>query len=82
MTVPFGAVEFYLLILVFALLFTAYWGWMLVDAIRVPDGQYRSGDKVVWVIVIVLTGVLGALIYQLVGRPRTAAPQDRASTST
>lgn len=59
-------------LLLLVLLFTAYWVWMLVDAIRVPDGGYRAGDKIVWVIVIVLTGWLGALIYHFVGRPRTA----------
>ena len=81
MTVPLGAVEFYLLILVICLLSMAFWGWMLVDASRVPDGQYRSGGRVVWVVVIVFTGVLGALHHQLVGRPRAATPVDRATTS-
>lgn len=54
------------------LLLTAYWVWMLVDAIRTPDGAYRAGDRIIWVLVIILTGWLGAVIYQFVGRPRTA----------
>ena len=72
MTVSFGAVEFYVLVLVLGLLLTAYWVWMLVDAIRVPEGQYRAGSKTLWVIVIVVTGSLGAAVYQFLGRPRTA----------
>jgi len=47
----------------------------LVDAIQVPDdSMYRSGTKLVWVLVIVLTQVVGAIIYFAIGRPprRTA----------
>ncbi len=47
------------------------WIWALVDAIRVPDDSlYRSGDKLVWVLVIVLLQIVGAIIYLAVGRPR------------
>jgi len=48
-----------------------------VDAIRVPDdGDYRAGTKLVWVLVIVLTGFIGAAVYLAVGRPaRRPAPQ-------
>ena len=46
------------------------WIWALVDCIRVPDDRYyRSGTKVVWVIVIVLLGLIGAVVYLLAGRP-------------
>lgn len=53
------------------------WIWALVDAIRVPDdSMYRTGNKLVWVLVIVLTGIVGAVIYLAIGRPagRTASP--------
>ena len=48
----------------------------LVDAIQVPDdSMYRSGTKLVWVLVIVLTQVVGAISYFAIGRPaRRAAP--------
>lgn len=50
--------------------------WMLVDAVQVPDDRfYRTGTKLVWVLVIVLTGGIGAAIYYFVGRP---TPQTRA----
>ena len=50
------------------------WIWALVHAIKVPDeAMYRAGNKLVWVLVIVLTGALGAIIYFLVGRPSSKA---------
>jgi hypothetical protein len=68
-----------LLIIPFGLLFLGFfvvWIWALVDAIQVPeDSMYRSGTKLVWVLVIVLTQVVGAIIYFAIGRPaRGAAP--------
>jgi hypothetical protein len=55
----------------------ALWIWTLVDAIRVPDdAHYRAGTKLIWVLVIVLTGFIGAAVYLAVGRPaRRPAPQ-------
>ena len=53
----------------------AFWIWTLVDAIRVPDDSlYKSGSKVVWVLVIVLVGLIGSIIYLAVGRPEGGAP--------
>ncbi len=42
------------------------WIWALVDAIQNPalDGTLR----LVWVLVIVFTGIIGAAIYLLIGR--------------
>ena len=52
------------------------WIWALVDAIQVPDDpMYRSGTKLVWLLVIVLTQVVGAIIHFAIGRPaRRAVP--------
>lgn len=48
----------------------AFWIWALVDAIRIPDDSlYKSGTKLIWVLVIVLVGWIGAIIYLVVGRP-------------
>jgi hypothetical protein len=63
----------------FGLLFVGsfvVWIWALVDAIQVPDdSMYRSGTKLVWVLVILLTQVVGAIIYFAIGRPsRRTAP--------
>lgn len=59
-----------LVFLIVSLAGVALWVWALIDAIQVPDGMYRSGDRLVWVLVIVLLNVLGAIIYLAVGRPR------------
>jgi hypothetical protein len=65
------------LILLLVLALVALWIWALVDAIRVPDdAHYRAGTKLIWVLVIVLTGFIGAAVYLAVGRPaRRPAPQ-------
>jgi hypothetical protein len=43
----------------------------LVDAVRVPsDSDYRAGTKLIWVLVIIFFGCLGAIIYYAVGRPQ------------
>lgn len=52
--------------------------WALIDAIRVPDdSMFKAGSKLVWVIVIVFTGFIGAIVYLAVGRP---SPRTRAAT--
>jgi hypothetical protein len=72
-----GAAIGSVLILLVILALAALWVWALVDAIRVPDdSDYRAGTKLVWILVIVLTGFIGAAVYLAVGRPaRRPAPQ-------
>ena len=48
----------------------AFWIWALVDAVKAPEDSYRTGSKVVWVVVIAVTQFIGAVIYYLVGRGR------------
>jgi hypothetical protein len=44
--------------------------WALVDAIRVPDdSMYRAGNKLIWILVILLAGFVGAIVYFIAGRP-------------
>jgi len=48
-----------------------FWIWALVDVIRVSDdSMFRAGNKLVWVLVVVFTGWIGAIIYLAVGRPQ------------
>ena len=72
-----GAAIGSVLILLVILALAALWVWALVDAIRVPDDRdYRAGTKLIWILVIVLTGFIGAAVYLAVGRPaRRPAPQ-------
>jgi len=47
---------------------TILWIWMLVDcATKEPS---EGNDKIVWILVIVFTHFIGALIYLLARRPK------------
>lgn len=60
-------------VMVLGLAGLAVWIWALVDCIRVPDDRYfRSGNKLVWVLVIALLQVIGAIVYLVAGRPDKA----------
>jgi len=49
---------------------TAVWIWAIVDVVKVPDdSMFRAGNKLIWVLVVVFTHVIGAIIYFAVGRP-------------
>ena len=58
------------LLLALLLAAVAFWIWALVDAVRAPEDSYRTGSKLVWVVVIAVTQFVGAVIYYLVGRGR------------
>jgi hypothetical protein len=65
-----------------------FWIMKIVEVAQIPDPQYRAAgtDKTVWVLVVVLAGWIGALIWQFakrddvlrasfaLGRPAFAAP--------
>lgn len=54
--------------MIFGLVLMGFWIWMLVDcAQRDFPGD---NDKLIWILVIVLTGGIGALIYYFIGRPK------------
>jgi len=44
-----------------------FWIWALVDCAMKEPGD--SNDKVIWILVIVFTHFLGALLYVLIRRP-------------
>jgi hypothetical protein len=55
---------------------TILWIMGLVDAIKVPDDtMYKNGSKTMWILIIVLLGFIGAIIYYAAGRP---TPETRA----
>ncbi|MEX1263260.1 MAG: PLD nuclease N-terminal domain-containing protein [Actinomycetota bacterium] len=74
----------WLIVFPFALVSLAgliFWVWALVDAIGVSDDSlYRTGSKLLWVLVIVFTGAIGAIIYLAIGRPERGA-QPRATST-
>lgn len=71
-----GLVLFFLVFVVGGLALMIY---ALVDAVRMPDdASFKTGTQVVWVLVIVLTSGIGAIIYLIVGRPPGGATAARA----
>ena len=54
------------------LLFMAFWIWMLVDAAK--NKGLDQSERVVWIVVIVLTHLLGAIVYLCFGRPKRNLP--------
>jgi len=47
---------------------TIFWIWMLVDcAMKEPS---QGNDKLIWVIIILFTHLLGGLLYFFVRRPQ------------
>lgn len=55
------------------LLFTAFWIWMLVDAIQ--NKGLSDGEKVGWVLAIVFFHFIGSLLYLFIGRPKGRTPR-------
>ncbi|MGJ8654414.1 MAG: PLD nuclease N-terminal domain-containing protein [Opitutaceae bacterium] len=51
----------------FGLLGLAFWIWMLIDCLKYEKSE--GNDKLIWVLVLVLTNWIGALIYFFVRRP-------------
>ena len=65
-----GILEFFLVLFLapLALLAFAFWIWMLVHAIS--NNGLTDIEKLIWVIVMLFTHFIGALIYFFVGRPK------------
>jgi hypothetical protein len=73
-----GGVEFLLIFLAILLLLpiglalVAFWIWMLIEALQ--NKGLSDGEKIAWVLVIVLLHFLGALLYFFVGHPKRKNP--------
>ena len=52
-----------------------FWIVKLVEVCRLPDHQYRAAgtEKMVWVLVVVLAQVIGALVWQFAYRAKVRA---------
>ena len=58
---------FTLMIITVGLLATAFWIWMIIDCANNEPSE--GNDKIVWILVIVLAGFLGAVVYYFARRP-------------
>lgn len=64
-----------LFLLAFGLVFLVggiFWLWMLIDALRRPAAEWEAAgqNQIIHVVVIVVLGFIGAIVYALVARPR------------
>ncbi len=60
-----------LFILIFfgcGILGTIFWIWMLVDC--ATNEPSEGNDKLVWILIIALTHLLGAMLYFFIRRPQ------------
>lgn len=72
--VPILAILFFGMI---GLAFLAFWIWMLIDCIKFePD---EGNNKLIWVLVIIFTQLLGAIIYYFVQRRERLRKQELRS---
>ncbi|SES99996.1 Phospholipase_D-nuclease N-terminal [Methanococcoides vulcani] len=69
---PINAIMF-LMFAGLAVASTLFWLWMLIDCVMNEPSQ--GNDKLIWVIIIVFTQLLGALIYFFFRRPKRIAPE-------
>jgi hypothetical protein len=48
----------------------AFWLWMLIDVItKCPSEENK---KLIWILIVIFTGIIGAIIYYFVQRPKNA----------
>ena len=59
-------IGFLIFLLVFVVAILAFWIWMLVDCVQREFPPQEQNSKIVWILVIVLAGWIGALIYYFV----------------
>ena len=68
----FGVLLVIMLLAGVSLVLTAFWIWMLVDAIQ--NKGLTDGEKIGWVLAIVFFHFIGSLLYLFIGRPKRNAP--------
>jgi hypothetical protein len=59
---------FFLAFMALGLLGTIFWIWVIIDC--ATNEPSEGNDKLIWILIVVLTHWVGALIYLLVRRPK------------
>lgn len=59
-------------LLILALVATAFWVYTIVDCAVQPANRHRGVSKPVWILIVVLIPVLGGLLWLAVGRIRNS----------
>jgi heme/copper-type cytochrome/quinol oxidase subunit 2 len=75
----FMAIFFFLLVIVGMIAGTIFWAFMIVEcATKESD---TGNTKIVWIIILVFTHLVGALLYYFVRRPERQREWRRAAHS-
>ena len=69
--VNWGIGPFVIFLIGLGLIGFVIWLWALMDAIRNP--ALDDTMRIVWALVIVLTGIVGVSLYAVIGRSKTLA---------
>ncbi|MFB7892644.1 PLDc N-terminal domain-containing protein [Microbacterium sp. NPDC056044] len=64
-------------LLILALVATAFWVFTIVDCAVQPPTRHRGVSKPVWILIVVLLPVLGGLLWLIVGRGRASSVATR-----
>jgi len=67
----FGGLLVGLVALVLVVLGLALWVWALVHAIK--NRGLTDGERIIWVLLIILVPLLGMILYFFIGRPKRPA---------
>ena len=59
-------------LLILALVATAFWVFTIVDCAVQPPTRHRGVSKPVWILIVVLLPVLGGILWLIVGRVRAS----------
>lgn len=65
------------LLLILALVGTAFWVYAIVDCALQPATRHRGVSKAAWIVIVVVIPVLGGLLWFVVGRGRRSKPSAR-----
>lgn len=63
-----GGILIFAFVAIIAIAFFAFWLWMLIHAIT--NKGLKDSEKLLWVLLIVLVGFLGPILYFFIGRPK------------
>lgn len=62
------------LLLILALVATAFWVYTIVDCAVQPAGRHRGVSKAAWIVIVIVLPVLGGILWFLIGRGRASRP--------
>lgn len=65
------------LLLITALVATAFWVYTIVDCAVQPAARHRGVSKPAWMVIVIVLPVLGGILWFVIGRGRAGTPVRR-----